>query len=98
MRYGLIVELHCYDVPIEAALFGGPFATERQIHYLLYYAWGHIDFEGDEGEVDLRIVNGAAMALKRREDRKLYRKERKRGQRVQQGGKHEWVGQEGAAE
>ncbi|KAF9694676.1 hypothetical protein EKO04_007325 [Ascochyta lentis] len=51
-----VVELHDYGIPINTALFYGPWATDMQVAYLRYYAWGHVEFAKEE-EVDLRVVN-----------------------------------------
>ncbi|KZM23895.1 hypothetical protein ST47_g4859 [Ascochyta rabiei] len=74
---GAVVELHDYGIPIDGALFHGPWASARQVEYLRYYAWGYIEFgegngDGEEdGVVDLRLLNvgGRGRAERRRVQR-----------------------------
>ena len=72
-----IVELHDYLIPTSSAISRGPFASERQVKYLLYYAWPHIDFEDADEVVDLHMPNLEALALQHVKDKEFWRIERK---------------------
>lgn len=66
-----IVELHDYLIPTSSAISRGPFASERQVKYLLYYAWPHIDFEDADEVVDLHMPNLEALALQHVKDKEF---------------------------
>jgi hypothetical protein len=56
-----ITELHCYNILLDPAIFHGPPATPRQKQYLLYYAWGKLEVEDEEGNVDLWLPSEEVM-------------------------------------
>ncbi|KAF3043985.1 hypothetical protein E8E12_004498 [Didymella heteroderae] len=64
---GPVVELHCYQITLNAAVFHGPPATAMQRRYLRQYPHPHISFEAKDGDVDLHVPNRAALALRRKE-------------------------------
>lgn len=76
---GLVTELHCYQIPIDAAMFRGPRAFPLQIRWLRYYAWGYIDIEDENGLVDLRRVDIEAVRRRNEKERKRREKDAVRG-------------------
>lgn len=75
---GPVLELHCYLIPLNPAIFHGPQATALQVRYLRWYAHPHICFDSDGGGgVDLRLPNQEALALQRERDEEFWRGERK---------------------
>jgi hypothetical protein len=77
---GPVVELHCYQLPLNSAIFHGPPATALQKRYLRWYAHPQ-SFDNADGDVDLRLPHFAALALQKDRDADFWRLERK-AQRV----------------
>ncbi|KAF3003660.1 hypothetical protein E8E13_008311 [Curvularia kusanoi] len=76
---GPVTELHCYQIPVDAAMFRGPRAFPLQIRWLRYYAWGYIDVEDGNGLVDLRRVDMEAVRRRDEGERKRREKDAVRG-------------------